>query len=75
MRKLIVLGLLAALALAALFAIPAGAKTPGVNGQIAFVRGANVFTANPDGTHLNQVPLVYPTEDFSVPVWSPEAGC
>ena len=74
MRKLIVLGLLAALALAALFAIPAGAKTPGVNGQIAFVRGANVFTANPDGTHLNQVPLVYPTEDFSVPVWSPDGG-
>ena len=69
MRKLIVLSLLAGLALAALFALPAGARAPSVNGQIAFTRliptgGANVFTANPDGTNAQQVPLVYPAEDF-----------
>src|SRR5207249_6626346 len=38
MRKLIVLSLLAGLALAALFALPAGASAPGVNGQIVFSR-------------------------------------
>ena len=79
MRKLIVLGLLAAFALAALFALPAGARAPGVNGQIAFARliptgGANVFTANPDGTNAQQVPLVYTAEDFGVPVWSPDGS-
>jgi Tol biopolymer transport system component len=79
MRKLIVLSLLAGLALAALFALPAAARAPGVNGQIAFARliptgGANVFTANPDGTNAQQVPLVYPAEDFGVPVWSPDGS-
>ena len=79
MRKLIVLSLLAGLALAALFALPAGARAPSVNGQIAFTRliptgGANVFTANPDGTNAQQVPLVYTAEDFGVPVWSPDGS-
>ena len=61
MRKLIVLGLLAGLALAALFAIPAGARPPGVNGQIVFGRfdptvfATFIYTVNPDGSHERQV--------------------
>jgi hypothetical protein len=38
MRKLIVLGLIAGLAMPALTAMPAGAKVPGPNGRIAFAR-------------------------------------
>jgi len=26
-----------------------------------------VFIANPDGTQVQQVPLVYPAEDFGIP--------
>jgi Tol biopolymer transport system component len=61
MRKLIVLGLLAGLALAALFAIPAGARPPGANGQIVFGRldparvEQIIYTVNPDGSHEHQV--------------------
>jgi Tol biopolymer transport system component len=55
----------------------ARAVVPGSNGQLAFARqvptgGANVFTANPDGSGEQQVPLVYSAEDFGVPVWSPD---
>jgi hypothetical protein len=59
---------------AVLAALPAGATVPGTNGQIAFVRGGDLFTANPDGTHVNQVPLLYPADFFSVPAWSPDGG-
>jgi Tol biopolymer transport system component len=61
MRKLIVLSLLAGFALAALFALPAGAKPPGVNGQILFGRfdpaqgDTVIYTANPDGSHEQQL--------------------
>jgi Tol biopolymer transport system component len=61
MRKLIVLGLLAGLGLAALFTIPAGARPPGVNGQIVFGRfdptvfATFIYTVNPDGSHERQV--------------------
>ena len=57
MRKLIVLGGLAGLALAALFALPAGAQPPGVNGQLVFGRNdpapgdTVIYTVNPDGSH------------------------
>lgn len=61
---------------------PVQAKVPGPNGQIVFERLiqdqpddtalANVYTTNPDGTHVQQVPLVYPPEIFSFPVWSPD---
>jgi len=56
---------------------PAHATTAGVNGRIAFARqipagGANVFITNPDGSNVHQVPLVYPDEDFGVPIWSPD---
>lgn len=33
---------------------------------------ANVYTTNPDGTDVRQVPLVYPPDIFSFPVWSPD---
>jgi Tol biopolymer transport system component len=57
------------------------ATVPGTNGQIAFAQitgagllgsTANVFIANPDGSNVQQVPLVYPAETFGVPVWSPD---
>src|ERR1043166_2069786 len=69
MRKLIVLGLLTGFALAALFAIPAGARPPGANGQIVFGRfdpalgDQVIYTVNPDGSHQHQklpVPLTGP---------------
>jgi len=62
MRKLIVLGVLAGLvAVAALTAIPAGAKPPGTNGRILFGRfdpafgDTIVYTANPDGSQEQQL--------------------
>jgi Tol biopolymer transport system component len=39
-----------------------------------FVRGGDVFTANPDGTQVNQVPLVYPADQLSVVVWSSDGS-
>lgn len=67
---------LLAVVVAALAALPARATVAGTNGQIAFARqlptgGADVFIANPDGEHAQQVPLVYPAEDFGIPRWSP----
>ena len=55
----------------------AQANVPDSNSQIAFARqidtgGANVFVANPDGSGLQQVPLVNPAEDFGIPMWSPD---
>ena len=49
------------------------------NGQIAFAQitadgPANVFIANPDGSNVQQVPLVNPAETFGVPVWSPDGS-
>ena len=80
MRKLAVLAPLAGLAaLGALTAAPAGAAAPATNGQITFARqipggGANVFITNPDGTQVQQVPLVYPAENFGIPRWSPDGS-
>jgi Tol biopolymer transport system component len=78
MRKLAVLAPLAALAaLGTLTAAPAGAAASGTNDQITFARqlpagGADVFITNPDGSSTHQVPLVYPAEDFGIPIWSPD---
>jgi Tol biopolymer transport system component len=80
MRKLIVLGLLAALAvLAALTALPAGAKVAGPNGRIAFARedpeGTDgetySYTANPDGSDVQ--PLL-PEFHSAFPRWSPDGS-
>ncbi len=75
LRTILAITASAALAVTAL-AGPAGATVAGTNGQIAFARqiptgGADVFIANPDGTQVQQVPLVYPAEDFGIPRWSP----
>ena len=77
-RKLVLRATFAALALAALSATPgARGQTAVTNGHITFTRPSftgpgDVFIANPDGSNVVQVPLVYPAEDFSVPVWSAE---
>jgi hypothetical protein len=76
MRNHIILGLLTSLI--ALVCAASAAATPS-NGQIAFARqlpggGADIFVANPDGTHAQQVPLVYPAEDFGIPRWSPDGN-
>jgi len=78
LRAILAITASAALAVTAL-AGPAGATVAGTNGQIAFARqlpggGADVFIANPDGTHVQQVPLVYPAEDFGIPRWSPDGS-
>jgi Tol biopolymer transport system component len=70
---------LLAVVVAALTALPAGATVAGPNGQIAFARqlptgGADVFIANPDGEHAQQVPLGSPAEDFGIPRWSPDGS-
>jgi Tol biopolymer transport system component len=76
MRKLIVLGLLAGLALAALFVLPAGARPPGVNGQILFGRfdpaqgDTVIYTVNPDGSHEHPV-LPFALE---CPYWSADGS-
>lgn len=77
MRKLIVLGLFAALTgLTALFALPAGARPPGVNGQIVFDRSdpvsgeTTMHTVNPDGNHEHQV-LPLPAGGGT---WSPDGS-
>jgi Tol biopolymer transport system component len=49
-RKVFI-ALAAAAALVALAAMPASARPPGVNGQIAYGNDAGVFTANPDGSN------------------------
>lgn len=79
MRKLIVLGLLAsAVAVAAVIAMPAGGKAPGQNGRIAFalfdpaLDGAVTYTANPDGSHVEQ--LFSATPSSGEPHWSPDGS-
>jgi Tol biopolymer transport system component len=73
MRKLVITALLAA-TIAALITIPAGANARQANGRIAFVRfdpalhDDFVYTANPDGTHEQQL-LQTGAEG---PRWSPD---
>jgi Tol biopolymer transport system component len=77
MRKLIMTAALAGMVAAvALTALPAAAKPPGRNGQIAFARfdaalGDTVaYTINPDGTHQQQVFSTAVTAEL--PHWSPD---
>src|SRR4030095_6097998 len=57
---------------------PAQAKVPGPNGQIVFSRfnpdteTADIFVANPEGTHPHEVPLPIPAEGFGGAFWSPD---
>ena len=63
-----------ALALFTTLALVEGAAAGGPGNRIAFTRlsdaGAQVFTANPDGSGERLVPLQDPVEDFGVPIWS-----
>jgi hypothetical protein len=76
MRKLMIVGLLAALVVAvgALTATPAGANPPGTNGRIAFSRfepalgDTVIYTINPDGSHEQQ--LFSPQVTAELPHWS-----
>src|SRR2546421_7913771 len=68
MRKLIAFASLAA-AIAAVLAIAAAANPRGSNGRIAFGRDGLVYTANPDGTHEQQL---LPTEAEAAH-WSPDS--
>jgi len=78
MRKLIVLGLLAsAVAVAAVTAMPAAGRAPGSNGRIAFavfdpaLDGTVTYTANPDGSHVEQLFSAAPSGE---PRWSPDGS-
>ena len=71
-----VIAILAALVLPT--EVTAQQAASGINGQIAFAQitpdgPANVFIANPDGSNVQQVPLLNPAETFGVPVWSPDS--
>ena len=70
-RARIVMATLAVLGLA-LFSSPAQAAFPGQNGKIAFVRGDDIWTMNPDGT--GQVNLTNSAAVESNPAWSPDGN-
>jgi Tol biopolymer transport system component len=53
-------------------AAPAHATFPGRNGKIAFVRGGDIWTINPDGTGALNLTNSAETED--APAWSPDGG-
>src|SRR5512132_1246449 len=80
MRRRIAVVTVSAMTLLGLIAIggPAQAKVPGPNGQIVFSRfnpdteNADIFVANPDGTHAHEVPLPLPAEGFGGAFWSPD---
>jgi TolB protein len=73
MRKLIVLGLLAGLALAALFALPAAAGPPGTNGKIVFGQFEPNYgvSIDPDGSDPHQIG---PTGSTVCNTWSPDSS-
>lgn len=66
-----------ALALLATVAIAPTVSADAPTDRIAFARlldggGAEILTANPDGSDEQLVPLENPAEDFGIPVWSPD---
>src|SRR3954447_22172523 len=64
--------LLGVLALALLLGVPATAHAtfPGDNGKIAFARGGDIWTMNPDGS--GQVNLTNDASTQGSPAWSPD---
>ena len=68
MRKLAFVVLIAA------FVLPASAQAtfPGANGKIAFVRGGDIWTMNPDGT--SQVNVTNDAPAQSNPSWSADGN-
>jgi len=72
------LSMAGAVVIAAL-ALPVQLAAQQANGQIAFAQQigggspfANIYTANPDGSHLQLVPLGISAEAFGSPIWSPD---
>jgi len=63
--SLVLLFALAFAAVVALTAMPAGARSRGVNGQIAYDNDIGVFTANPDGNHARLLVPNTSVGDFS----------
>src|SRR5688500_9507316 len=62
--------------LATLAIAPTASADPPAN-RIAFARlleggGAEIFTANADGSDEALVPLDNPAEDYGIPIWSPD---
>jgi hypothetical protein len=66
MRRLVLVAVLAGLFVPA----SAHATFPGANGKIAFVRNADIWTMNPDGT--GQVNLTNSAATEGDPAWSPD---
>ncbi|MDP9302062.1 MAG: hypothetical protein M3P43_14400 [Actinomycetota bacterium] len=78
MRRLIALVTVSGITLLGLVAPTAAARaaSPGL-GKIAFARrvgggSPNIFIADADGSHAQQVPLGASAETFALPVWSPD---
>jgi hypothetical protein len=69
---------LAATLLVTLAAEPAQATFPGSNGRIAFVRpdhgGFDIFSADPDGSHLRQLTTFAPKHSAYAPSWSADGN-
>jgi hypothetical protein len=82
MRKLILCqsGFCAVLVYLIVVGQPAHATVPGTKGQIVYSQGdpnatgftAQIWVANPDGSHQLQVPLGNPVEFFRQAIWSPD---
>jgi Tol biopolymer transport system component len=75
MRRLGIGLIVAAVGSVAIFAMPAAAKYPGTNGQVAFTRfdqsgDSHVFVANPDGSGAKQLP----PDSAGLSFWSPNGG-
>jgi Tol biopolymer transport system component len=73
MKRLVGVLTVALMSLLSLVAVTGQAQSEvaGPNGQIAFMRGRNIFIVNPDGT--NEQRLFLPLRAF-VPVWSPDGS-
>ena len=68
-----------ALALAAIGSLSVAPASTAVtpSDRIVYARlldggGAAIYTAKPDGTNEQLVPLGFPAEDFGIPTWSPD---
>src|SRR4051794_20022612 len=68
MRSRVTAGVVSTLLCTFALAAPAHAAFPGANGKIAFVRGGDIWTMNPDGG--GQVNLTNSTGRETDPAWS-----
>jgi Tol biopolymer transport system component len=59
-------------ALVLTLADPAAATFPGKNGRIAFVKGGDIFSVNPDGSDIKQLTTFGPSGNACCQTWSPD---